>query len=457
MKFKLIPNIIIVAFFNVRIFGGLFMFKLKENGTTPRTEIIAGITTFLTMVYIVVVNPVILSDAGVPFDQVFLATIISAVVGTLWMALFANYPIAIAPGMGLNAYFAYSVVGAHDDISYTTAFAAVFVAGIIFIILSLTPFRQKLIEAIPQNLKHGITAGIGLFIAFIGLRLTGLITSHPSNLVALGDLHSASSMLALFGLAVTLILMVKNVHGALFIGMIATGLLAFFTGQLSFNEGFVSFPSLPEGLMVANPITAFSDVIQYGLYAVVFSFLLVTIFDTTGTMVGVAHQAGLMKGNTMPRAREALLADSVATTVGAMFGTSPTSAFVESSSGVAAGGRTGLTTLTVSILFIASAFFGPLVSAVSGLSAITAPALIIVGSLMMGSISEIKWNQLDEAFPAFLIILSMPLTSSIATGIALGFISYPLLKIVKGEWKKVHPLVYIFAVLFFYQLAFLPH
>ncbi|WP_102271989.1 NCS2 family permease [Cytobacillus massiliigabonensis] len=433
------------------------MFKLKENQTNVKTEVLAGITTFLTMVYIVVVNPVILSDAGVPFEQVFTATIVAAVVGTLWMALFANYPIAIAPGMGLNAYFAYSVVGTHGNIDYQTAFAAVFIAGIIFIILSLTPFRSKLIEAIPDNLKHGITSGIGLFIAFIGLRQTGIITSHPSNLVALGDLHQPSAILALIGLTVTLILMVLGVNGALFFGMIVTGLIAFFTGQLSFDQGFLSLPSLPEGLMVLNPIQAIGDVIQHSLYAVVFSFLLVTIFDTTGTMVGVAQQAGLMKGKTMPRAREALLSDSIGTTVGAMFGTSPTSAFVESSAGVAAGGRTGLTSLTVAILFIVSAFFGPLVSAVSGLSAITAPALIIVGSLMMGSIAQIKWSELDEAFPAFLIILSMPLTSSIATGIALGFISYPIMKVFKGKWRDVHPLVYIFAVLFFYQLAFLPH
>ncbi|WP_313430379.1 NCS2 family permease [Siminovitchia terrae] len=432
------------------------MFKLKENQTDVKTEILAGFTTFLTMVYIVVVNPIILKEAGVPFEQVFTATIIATVIGTLWMALAANYPIAIAPGMGLNAYFTYSVVGAHN-ISYTIAFAAVFVAGVIFIILSLTPFRKILIEAIPANLKHGITAGIGLFIAFIGMRLTGIIVAHPTNLVALGDLHSPGVLLALLGLAVTLILMALNVHGALFIGMIITAVVAYFTGQLSFEHGFIEKPSLPEGLLVTNPIAAFGDVFEHFLFAVVFSFLLVTIFDTTGTMIGVAQQAGLMKGNSFPRARQALLADSVATTVGAMFGTSPTSAYIESSSGVAAGGRTGLTTLTVSALFIIAAFFGPLVSAVSGLSAITAPALIIVGSLMMGAISEINWKKIDEGFPAFLIILSMPLTSSIATGIALGFISYPLLKIAKGKWREVHPIVYIFAVLFFYQLAFIPH
>ncbi|MFS0863030.1 NCS2 family permease [Fredinandcohnia sp. 179-A 10B2 NHS] len=433
------------------------MFKLSELNTNVKTELLAGITTFLTMVYIVVVNPVILSDAGVPFQQVFLATIIATVIGTLWMALFANYPIAIAPGMGLNAYFAYSVVGANENITYETAFAAVFVAGLIFVILSLTPFRKKLIEAIPENLKHGITAGIGLFIAFIGLRLTGIVTAHEANLVTLGDLHSPTVLLALVGLAVTLILMSLNINGALFFGMIITGVIAYFTGHLEFNEGIVSRPSLPEGLIIANPLAAIGDVIQYGLYTVVFSFLLVTIFDTTGTMVGVAQQAGLMKGKEMPRARQALLADSIGTTIGAMFGTSPTSAYIESSTGVAAGGRSGLTAVTVAVLFAVSAFFGPLVGAVSGLSAITAPALIIVGSLMMGSISEIKWNELDEAFPAFLIILSMPLTSSIATGIALGFISYPLMKVVKGKWREVHPLVYFFAVLFFYQLAFLPH
>ncbi|MDF1510214.1 NCS2 family permease [Robertmurraya sp. DFI.2.37] len=433
------------------------MFKLKEHQTNVKTELLAGVTTFLTMIYIVVVNPIILADAGVPFDQVFTATIISAVVGTLWIGLFANYPIAIAPGMGLNAYFAYSVVGSHGNIDYITAFAAVFIAGIIFIILSLTPLRNMLIEAIPENLKFGISAGIGLFIAFIGLRLTGIITAHETNLVALGNLQEPSAYLTLIGLAVTLILMSLRVHGALFFGMIVTGLVAFFIGELSFTQGFVALPSLPEGLIVLNPIDALGEVFSHSLYAVVFSFLLVTIFDTTGTMVGVAQQAGLMKGNKLPQAKKALLADSIGTTVGSMFGTSPTTAYIESSAGVAAGGRTGLTSVTVGILFILAAFFGPLVSAVSGLSAITAPALIIVGSLMMGSIAKIKWNELDEAFPAFLTILAMPLTSSIATGIALGFISYPLLKVVKGKWHEVHPVIYVFAVLFFYQLAFLPH
>jgi AGZA family xanthine/uracil permease-like MFS transporter len=422
-----------------------------------KKEILAGLTTFFTMAYIMVVNPLILADAGLPFEQGFTATIIATMVGTLIMALWANYPIAIAPAMGLNAYFAYSVVKAGGGLTYPVAFSAVFVAGVLFVLLSLTPLRSKLIEVIPDNLKHAITAGIGLFIAFIGLRLTGLITDHPANLVTLGDLHSPSVVLALIGLAATLIFLSLNVNGALFFGMIVTGAIACFTGQLSFDKGVVSVPSLPEGLIVANPIHAFSDVVQYGLYAVVFSFLLVTLFDTTGTVLGVSKQAGLLVDNKLPRAERALFADSVATLAGSVFGTSPTSAYIESATGVAAGGRTGVTALVVAVLFGISAFFSPLVSSVSGISAITAPALIVVGSLMVSSVRHIDWEEMDESFPAFLVIVSMPLTSSIATGIALGFISYPLMKVLKGKWRMAHPLMYVFALLFAYQLAFLPH
>ena len=433
------------------------MFHLKEYGTNVKTEIMAGMTTFLTMAYIVIVNPVILGAAGVPFDQVFLATIIAAAIGTLWMALFANYPIAIAPGMGLNAYFTSMVLASDGAIDYVTAFAAVFAAGLIFVALSLTSMRKVLIEAIPENLKHAITAGIGLFIAFIGMRLSGLIVANEANLVGLGDLTSPPVALTLLGLLFTLIFMSLNIHGAIFFGMIATGIVAFFTKQLKFEGNLMQLPSLPEGIIIWNPIEAFQLVIQFGLYGVVFSFLLVTLFDTTGTMIGVAKQAGLMKDNKMPRMRQALLADSIAATAGAMVGTSPTSAYVESSSGVAAGGRTGLTTFTVAILFIIAAFFGPLVGALSNVAAITSPALIIVGSLMIGAVKEIDWDQFDEAFPAFLIVLAMPLTSSIATGIALGFISYPLMKIFKGKGKTVHPILYVFAVLFTIQILIAPH
>lgn len=395
----------------------------------------------------------ILSDAGVPFDQAFTATIIAIIIGTLSMALLANYPIVIAPAMGLNAYFAYSVLGTHD-ITYTVAFSAVFVTGIIFILLSLTSFRSKLIEAIPNNLKHAISAGIGLFITFIGLRLSGVVTQHESNLVTLGSFRDPNVALTLVGLVITIVLIVRNVQGAIFIGMIVTAIIAFFTGQLEIN-GLVSTPSLPEGIIVANPITSIADVINYGLYGVVFSILLVMLFDTTGALLGIVRQAGLLKDNKLEKSGSAFFADSIGTTVGAMFGTSPTAASVESSAGVGAGGKTGLTALVVAILFLITAFFSPLIGAVSNVAAITAPSLIIVGSMMIKSINEIDWTHFDESFPAFLVIVAMPLTSSIANGIALGFISYPILKMARGKFREVHPFVYMFAVLFLYQLIFL--
>ncbi|MGG0787545.1 MULTISPECIES: NCS2 family permease [Bacillaceae] len=429
------------------------MFKLKERNSNIKTEVLAGLTTFLTLAYIIVVNPMILSDAGVPFDQAFTATIIAIIIGTLSMALLANYPIVIAPAMGLNAYFAYSVLGTHD-ISYTVAFSAVFVTGIIFILLSLTSFRSKLIEAIPNNLKHAISAGIGLFITFIGLRLSGVVTQHESNLVTLGSFRDPNVALTLIGLVITIVLIVRNVQGAIFIGMIVTAIIAFFTGQLEIN-GLVSTPSLPEGIIVANPITSIADVINYGLYGVVFSILLVMLFDTTGALLGIVRQAGLLKDNKLEKSGSAFFADSIGTTVGAMFGTSPTAASVESSAGVGAGGKTGLTALVVAILFLMTAFFSPLIGAVSNVAAITAPSLIIVGSMMIKSINEIDWTHFDESFPAFLVIVAMPLTSSIANGIALGFISYPILKMARGKFREVHPFVYMFAVLFLYQLIFL--
>lgn len=433
------------------------MFRLKENNTTIKTEILAGLTTFFTMVYVVIVNPSILSNAGVPSDQVFIATIIAAVFGTLWLALFANYPIAMAPGMGLNVFFTYTVVlASNGEIDYMTAFSAVFVAGILFFLISLTPFRQILIKAIPDNLKLAITAGIGLFIAFIGMRSAGLVIGDESNLIKLGDLTDPIVLLTLLGVIVTVILMVLNVHGAIFWGMVVTAIVSTFTGHLTIDR-VMAMPSLPEGILVWNPIEAVGDVIQYGLYGVVFSFILVTLFDTTGTMLGIAKQAGMMKDGKLPRARAAFLGDSLATTISSMFGTSPTTAYVESSSGVAVGGRTGLTSLTVAILFLCTMFFGPLVASLSSVAAITSPALIIVGSLMIGAVKGIEWEKFDEAFPAFILILVMPLTSSISTGIAFGFIFYPILKIVKGRAKEVHPMLYVFAILFIIQLAILPH
>lgn len=434
-----------------------FLFRLKENNTTVKTEILAGLTTFFTMVYVVIVNPSILSIAGVPSEQVFTATIIAAVFGTLWLALFANYPIAMAPGMGLNAFFTFTVVQASKgEIDYMTAFSAVFVAGILFFLISLTSLRQMLVKAIPNNLKLAISAGIGLFIAFIGMRSAGLVTGDESNLVRLGDLSSIMVWLTIVGVLVTAILMMYRVFGAIFWGMIITAIIAAFTGNLTF-DGVVAMPALPEGILVWNPVEAFGDVIKYGLYGTVFSFILVTLFDTTGTMIGIAKQAGILKNDKLPRARQAFLGDSLATTIGSMFGTSPTTAYVESSSGVAMGGRTGLTSLTVAVLFIITAFFSPLAGALASVSAITSPALIIVGSLMIGAVRDIEWDKIEEAIPAFLVILIMPLTSSISTGIAFGFISYPLLKLFKGKGKEVHPLLYFFAILFIIQLVFMPH
>ncbi|GGI15451.1 NCS2 family permease [Gottfriedia solisilvae] len=433
------------------------MFKLNEANTSVKTEVVAGFTTFLTMAYIIIVNPIILSDAGVPFQQAFTATIIATLVGTLFMALFGNYPIAIAPGMGMNAYFAYSVVSKAHGISYQLAFSAVFITGLLFVILSLTKFRTHLIDAIPNTLKHAISVGIGLFIAFIGLRLSHIIVANPSNLVGLGDLHSQEVVLTLIGLAITVILFALNVNGALFFGMVSTAIVAAFMGQLHLKGSIFSLPKLPDGIIIANPITAASDVVQYGLYSVVFSFLLVTIFDTTGTFLGVASQAGLLKNKDEKRTGRAMLSDSFGTTIGAMFGTSPTTAYIESTAGVAAGGRTGLTALVVAILFVFAAFFSPLVNSISEVAAITSPSLIVVGCLMMGNVRHIEWDNFEEAFPAFLVVITMPLTSSIATGIALGFITYPLLKVVKGKAKEIKPVIYLFAVLFLIQLIFFPH
>jgi AGZA family xanthine/uracil permease-like MFS transporter len=430
------------------------MFKIRERGSTIQTEILAGVTTFLTLAYIIVVNPMILSDAGVPFDQGFTATIIATVVGTMCMAFFANYPIVIGPSMGLNAYFAYSVISSHH-IPYAIGFSAVFITGIIFLIISLTSFRTKLINAIPDNLKHAIGAGIGLFITFIGLRLSGIVADHPTNLVTLGDFSDPKVALTLVGIVVTITLMTLNIQGSLFIGMIVTGIIAYFTGQLHFNKGITSLPHLPKGILVYNPIQSIADVIHYGLYSVVFSFLLVMLFDTTGALLGIVKQANLLKDKKLDKAGSAFFADSIGTAVGAMFGTSPTAATVESSAGVGVGGKTGLTALTVVILFLITALFSPLVGSVSAVTAITAPSLIIVGSFMIKNISDINWQDFDEAFPAFLVIVTMPLTSSIANGIALGFIAYPIMKLAKGRIKEVHPLVIIFAILFLYQLIFL--
>src|SRR5690625_932603 len=400
------------------------------------------------MVYIVVVNPAVLSAAGVPFDQVFMATIITAVVGTLLMGLFANYPIAIAPGMGINAYFTSVVLS--QGVTYQVVFGTVFLAGILFFILSLTKIRETLLNAIPLSLKFGITSGIGLFIAFLGLKMSGIVVADEVNMVALGDLGAPITLLTLVGLIITLILMAWRVKGALFIGMLITGIIGYFTGHIQFTE-FVSAPPTPVFFDID-----ISGVFSHGLYTVVFAFLLVTLFDTTGTLIGVAEQGGLMKNDKLPRAKPALLADATATTVGSMFGTSPATAYIESTTGVAVGGRTGLTSVVVAILFTLAIFFSPIIGAIADLPAITAPVLIIVGCFMMSGLARINWKIFDEAFQAFAIILTMPLTGSIATGIAMGFITYPLLKLVSGKGREVHWILYVFGVIFVLQMAFFP-
>lgn len=405
-------------------------FKLKERGTTVSTEIIAGITTFFTMVYIVIVNPGILSDTGMSFNGVFIATILASIVATLIMGLWSNYPIIIAPGMGLNAFFAFSVVKGYG-VTWQTALGAVFIAGILFIILSLTSFRYMLLDAIPASLKHAITAGIGLFITTVGLQNAGIIADSKSNLITLGNLAQPMTYLTIIGLIITVTLMAYNVKGYLFIGMVITAIIAWFMGLFQMPASIVAMPSgLGETAFQMDLAGVFSN----GIYTIIFTFLLITLFDTTGTMLGVAEQAGLLKDGKFPRSRGALLADAVGTTTGAMLGTSPTSAYIESSTGVAAGGRTGLTAVTVSVLLAATLFFSPIVSVISSIPAITSPALIIVGFFMISVISKMNWSDLEEAFPAFLIIILMPLTHSIATGIGIGFIFYPVLK--AASWQR---------------------
>ncbi|SDS67634.1 putative MFS transporter, AGZA family, xanthine/uracil permease [Paenibacillaceae bacterium GAS479] len=430
------------------------LFKLKERNTTIRTEILAGITTFFTMVYIVIVNPGVLSEAGMDFNGVFVATVLASMVATLIMGLASNYPIAIAPGMGLNAYFAFSVVGG-EGITWQTALGAVFVAGVIFVLLSLTSFRYMLLDAIPSSLKHAITVGIGLFITFIGLQSSGIIVDSPATLLTLGSLSAPMTLLTIIGLIVSLVLMSYRVKGYLFIGMLVTAVIAAFMGLLNFPDKFMSMPT---GLSATAFQMDIGGVFSNGLYAVIFTFLLITLFDTTGTMLGVAEQAGLTtKDGKFPRSRGALLADAVGTTAGAVLGTSPTSAYIESSAGVAVGGRTGLTAVTVSVLLGLTLFFSPIVAVLAAVPAITAPSLIIVGFLMISVVSKIDWSDFEVVFPAFLIIVLMPLTYSIATGIGVGFIAYPILKAVKGKWREVHPIFYLFAVLFFVQLVFFAH
>ncbi len=421
------------------------VFKLRENKTNVRTEILAGFTTFMTMAYIIFVNPTILSDAGMPFGGVFIATIAGILLGTLCMAFLTNYPFALAPGMGLNAFFAYTVV-IGMGVSWQVALGLIFAEGIIFIILSVTPVREMIVNSIPLALKTGIAAGIGLFIAFIGLTNAGIVVADPATLVKMGDIFSGTALVAVVGLIVTGILYSLKIKGALLWGIILATLFGWVNGVTPPLDGVVALPTMAEWSGVLGQLD-FTAVFNIGLLGVLLAFLFVDLFDTAGTLVGVSHQAGYLdeKGK-LPRANRALLADAIGTTGGAVFGTSTVTTYVESAAGVAEGGRTGLTGVVVSILFLLALFFKPLVGIVP--AAATAPALVIVGTMMMANITKLDWKDFTEVLPAFVAMIAMPLTYSISNGIALGFIIYPLVKLFTGQGKKVHWLVYLLGILF---------
>ena len=427
------------------------LFKLRENNTNARTEVVSGLITFFSMSYILVVNPAVLSAAGIPLDRVFTATIIAILVGTLIMALAANYPIVVAPGMGINSYFA--TLAATSGYNYKTLLATCFMGAVIFVILSATKFRESLIDSIPNNLKYGISAAIGLFIAFLGLKNSALIVANPHTILSLGDLKNPVAYMTILGIFIILVLLALEIKGAIFIGMAIIAIISYFTGMLKVEKVF-GIPHMDLSLLY-NPATESINALQLGLYGIVFTFLMVTLFDTTGTMVAVTTQAGLVKNGRMERAKEALLADSFATLAASLFGSTPTSAYIESSAGVANGGRTGLTALSTSFFVVISIFLFPLASSLAAVPAITSPALIIIGSFMMESIAKIEWNDITEAFPACVTIIGIPLTGSINDGIAFGFIFYVVLKLSKKQWKDIHPLMYLFAVLFVIQLLWL--
>ncbi len=424
-------------------------FKLRENNTTVRTEIAAGVTTFLTMAYIIFVNPSILKDAGVPFEGALFATCISAAVGSLMMGLIANYPFALAPGMGLNAYFTYTVVkGMGYD--WRLALGAVFISGVVFLILTLARIRAMIVDAIPMTMKTAVAAGIGLFIAFIGLKNAGIIVSSPATFVTLGHVISKPVLLALGGLLITVVLMARGYKSAIIIGIFAVTAAAILFKLSNLPTGVFQWPDWRSTFMQLDVRGA----AKIGLLDVVFVFLFVDLFDTIGSLMGLGRQAGyLTPDGKMPRVNRALFADAIATIAGSIFGTSTVVTYIESSTGVSEGGRTGLTAVVVAILFMLAVFFSPIAGAIPPFA--TAPALIIVGALMIGAVTDINWEDLNEEIPAFLTMLAMPLTFSIANGLALGFIFYPLLKVLTGRWREASPLVYVLAVLFVLRYVYL--
>ena len=407
------------------------LFKLKEHNTSVRTEIIAGVTTFLTMAYIIFVNPSILSTTGMDFQAVFVATCIAAALGSAVMGLVANYPIALAPGMGLNAYFTFSVVKGMG-VSWQVALGAVFLSGVLFIFVSLFKLRELIVNAIPHSLKLAISAGVGLFLGIIALKNAGLVVGHPVTLVTLGNLHDPKVLLAIFGFLLIVGLEYRKVTGSVIIGILLTTLLSIWFGLESFKGVFAPPPSIAPTLLQMDVHGA----LNAGLLGVVFVFFFVDLFDTSGTLIGVSHRAGLLdKHGKLPRLKRALLADSSAIVVGAALGTSSTTAYIESAAGTAVGGRTGLTAVVVAILFLAALWLSPLAGTVPAYA--TAPALLYVAVLMARGLSEINWDDLTECTPAVVTALCMPFTFSIADGIAFGFVSYAVIKLLAGRTRDL--------------------
>ncbi|CAV19580.1 MULTISPECIES: NCS2 family permease [Vibrio] len=424
------------------------LFKLSENGTNVRTEIIAGLTTFLTMAYIIFVNPMILADAGMDHGAVFVATCLAAAIGCFIMGFVANYPIAQAPGMGLNAFFTYAVV---MGMGYTwqVALAAVFVSGVIFIFLSIFKIREWIINSIPMSLRVGISAGIGLFLAFIALSNAGIVVSNPATKVSLGDITAIAPILGALGFFLTIALVHRGVKGAVMIAILAITAVGIAIGDVQYGGIMSTPPSLAPTFMQLD----FSAVFEIGMISVVFAFLFVDLFDTAGTLVGVATKANLIKEDgKLPRLNKALLADSTATSIGALLGTSNTTSYVESVAGVAEGGRTGLTAVVVGILFLLALFFSPLAGMIPAYA--TSGALFYVAILMMSGLVGIDWRDLTEAAPVVVTCLLMPLTYSIAEGISLGFIAYAAIKLLSGKGRDVSPAVWVMSAIFILKYTF---
>lgn len=418
-------------------------FKLKEHKTSVRTEILAGITTFMTMAYILVVNPTILSEAGMDKGAVFTTTAISSFIGTVIMGLCANYPFALAPGMGLNAYFAYTIVIGRGY-SWQFALTAVLLEGIIFLVLTFTKVREMIVNSMPYSLKQAVSAGIGIFIAFLGLYQAGLVKQGKGIPLDLGVITSATSLITIFGILFTILLLVKKVPGAILFGMLATTVVSIICGVSELPKAVVGTPSSIAPIFMKFD---FSKIISTEMFVALFAFLFVDLFDTVGTLVGVASKADMLdKDGNLPRARQALFADSIGTTVGAILGTSTVTTFVESASGVAEGGRTGLTAIVTACLFLLALIFQPIFSVIPTYA--TSSALIVVGLFMITGIKKINFEDYTEALPAFLTIIMMPLSYSIANGIVFGIVSYAILKLVSGRRKEASPVVYILALLF---------